>query len=164
MKYFLIIAIFILLGCSINYEDKLNKADKIINENKVLEAIELLKKIASSNIEEYSPIAINKLGIIYRQHKLKEIDYIESQKLAQNYFYSIYKKFPNSKDAPKSLFISAYILSNELSQFEEASEQYNLFITKYSDDQLVESAKIELKYLGLTPEEILKKKKFSNDN
>ena len=38
----------------------------------------------------------------------------ESFKKAQNYFMQVYEKYPDDQDAPKSLFLSGFILANDL--------------------------------------------------
>lgn len=158
MKYYFLALVFLIVGCSKNFEKSFSEAEELIKKNDYKSAVEILKDIADGNDEKYSPSALSKLGVIYQQNSLPLINYTESQKIAQKYFYQVYERFPNSDLAPKSLFMSAYILANELKQFDEATKQYKLFLEKYPNDQLAASAKIEIEYIGLSPEEILKKK------
>lgn len=163
MKYSILFLLLILVACSKNYEKNIIEADKLIDQKDFKKAVELLKEAASSNDEKISSVALRKLGVIYQQNSLPEVDYKESQKIAQQYFYQVFEKFPKSSEAPKSLFMSAYILANELKQFDKATKQYNLFLENYPDDELAASAKIELENIGLSPEEILKKN-INNSN
>lgn len=157
MKYTVLLFLLILVACSKNYEKNIAEADKLIEQRDFKKAVEVLKEAVSSNDEKISPVALRKLGIIYQQNNLPEVGYTESQKIAQQYFYQVFEKFPQSTEAPKSLFMSAYLLANELKQFDEATKQYNLFLENYPNDELAASAKIELENIGLPPEEILKK-------
>ncbi len=163
MKYSFLLLLLFLFACSKNYEKDITEANKLIEEKKFQQALEILKEVASGNDNKYSPIALKTLGVIYQQNNIPEVEYIESQKIAQKYFYQVYEKFPASDEAPKSLFMSAYILANELNQFEEATKQYNLFLEKYPKNELAASAKIELENIGLSPDEILKKKISDSD-
>jgi tetratricopeptide (TPR) repeat protein len=163
MKKFILFTLLLFFGCSKNYEKEIFEADNLIKLGKFKQAIELLKKVANENDEKFSPIALKNLANIYQQHLLKEINYYESQKIAQKYFYKIYEKFPSSSDAPKSLFMSAYLLANEIKDYKQATKHYNLFIEKYPQDELVKDAKIELENMGLPPEEILKKNIVKSD-
>lgn len=163
MKYTFLLFLLILVACSKNYEKNIAEADKLIEQRDFKKAVELLKEAASSNDEKISSVALRKLGVIYQQNNLPEVDYNESQLIAQQYFYKVFEKFPKSPEAPKSLFMSAYLLANELKQFDEATKQYNLFLENFPTDELAAPAKIELENIGLSPEEILKKN-INNSN
>jgi tetratricopeptide (TPR) repeat protein len=158
MKYSFIILLFLIVSCAKNYEKKFSEIEEMTNQKNYTQAVEILKEIANSDDQKYSPLALSKLGIIYQQNNISEIRFNESQSIAQKYFYQVYQKYPESSEAAKSLFMSAYLLANELKNFDEATKQYILFIEKYPDNELVTSAKIELENIGLSPEEILKKK------
>ncbi len=163
MKYSLFLFLLFILACSKDYQKNIDEADKLIESKDFKKAVELLKETASANDEKLSPVALKKLAVIYQQNSLPEIDYVESQSLAQQYFYEIFEKFPKSEQAPKSLFMSAYLLANELKQYEKATKQYRLFLENYPNHELAASAKIELENIGLSPEEILKKKINKSD-
>jgi len=163
MKYSFFLFLFFIVACSKNYQKNIDEADKLIESKDFRKAVELLKEAASANDEKLSPIALKKLAVIYQQNSLPEIDYIESQNLAQQYFYQIFEKFPKSDEAPKSLFMSAYLLANELKQYDKATKHYNLFLEKFPNHELAASAKIELENIGLSPEEILKKNISKSD-
>ena len=82
----------------------------------------------------------------------------ESIKQSAKIFVSVADKYPKSEQAPQSLFMAGFIYANELKNYDEAIKTYKLFLEKYPDNQLASSAKDELDNMGLTPEEILKKK------
>jgi TolA-binding protein len=69
----------------------------------------------------------------------------------------VYEKYPDSEEAPKSLFMSGFILANDLMLYDKATSSYNLFLEKYPSHPLAVSAKEELDNMGLSPEEILKR-------
>jgi hypothetical protein len=55
--------------------------------------------------------------------------------------------------------MSGFIEANNLHQFDEATKTYRIFLEKYPDHELAESAKQELNTMGQAPDEILKQKK-----
>lgn len=151
------------VACSKGNKTKIEEANELINQKKFKESIELLTEVVNSKDENFSPIALRILGQIYQQHSMTEVPYYESQSIAQRYFYQVYEQYPNSEDSPKSLFMSAYLLANELNQFDEAKRQYKLFLEKFPNHELSASAKVELENIGLTPEEILNKNLMKSD-
>jgi TolA-binding protein len=159
MKKFLsVVLILFLVSCSKSNETEFNRASELLKENKIEEAIEVFEKIAQSNDSKYSPEALAQLAAIYQGKLSNNISPTESAEKAQFYFRTIYDKYPQSPLAPKALFMSAFILANELNKYEQATKEYNLFLEKFPDNELASSAKQELEYIGLSPDEILKKK------
>lgn len=150
--------ILILVSCSKSLESDFNNATKLLKENKIEEAIAEFSKIAENNDSKYSPEALAQLAIIYQNRLDKNLSPLESAEKSQFYFRTIYDKYPENKLAPKALFMSAFILANDLKKYDEATKAYNLFLEKYPEHQLASSAKQELEYIGLSPEEILSRK------
>lgn len=150
---------FLVLSCSKTSDQQyLDQANKYLKENKVTDAItsieSLLKEYPESNI---APKALEQLATIYQNQMVKNISSEESFDRAQKYFREVFDKFSQSEEAPKSLFMSAFILANDLKRYDQATLSYKLFLEKYPDNALASSAKDELDNMGLSPEEILKK-------
>jgi hypothetical protein len=59
--------------------------------------------------------------------------------------------------------MSGFVLANELNDYEQATETYNLFLDKFPNHDLATSAKEEVENMGLSPEEILKKNLAKED-
>jgi len=100
--------------------------------------------------------ALFELGKLYHGKVLKEIPEKESLKTAVRYYKEVFnrdKKFP---DAPQALFMAGFLEANELQDYKNAKKTYGLFIKTYPDNELVASAKTELKTIGISPEDILK--------
>ena len=53
--------------------------------------------------------------------------------------------------------MAGFVQSNELHDYDGATETYNSFLKVFPDHELAASAKEELNNMGLTPEEILEK-------
>ncbi len=157
-KFYVIVLLFALVACSKSIESDYNQANELLKQNKIDEAIELFIKIAERKDDNFSPKALIQLATIYQNKMDKKLSDRESADKAQFYFKSVYEKFPGNPDAPKALFMSAFILANELYNYDDATKAYNLFLEKFPQHELAASAKQELDYIGLSPEEILKKK------
>lgn len=159
-----IIAILFISCSKTSDEGYFDQAKVLLKENKVNEAIisleTLLKEYPESNI---APKALVQLATIYQNQLLKNISQTELFDRAQKYFREVFDKYPKSEEASNSLFMSSFILSNELKKYDEATEGYKLFIEKYPNSPLVISAKDELDNMGLSPEEILKKKEVAKN-
>ena len=161
---YLIVAAFIFIGCSKKSDqDYLKSAEENLKNNKIQEAVSDLENYVKENPEdEKSPEALTKLASIYQNRMLKTLADTESLEKAVTIYRQVYDDYPNSKQAPTSLFMSSFILANELQKYNLAKASYNLFLQKYPNHELANSAREELNNLGLTPDEILKRKSTSN--
>jgi TolA-binding protein len=160
----LVIAAIVLIGCSKKTDkDYLISAEENLKNNKIQEAIadlEVFLKEESSS--EKAPEALTKLASIYQNKMLKNLPEKESVNKAVIIYRQVFDKYPNSTQAPTALFMSAFILANELQKYHPAEAAYNLFLQKYPNHELAGSAREELNNLGLSPEEILKRKNTPN--
>jgi TolA-binding protein len=156
----IVLSFFIVVSCSkLTDQQYLDQAKNLLKENKVNEAVSSYKSL----IEDYpdsklAPKALVELANLYQNQLDKNLPPAESFDMAQKYFREVYDKYPNSEEASKALFMSAFILANELKRYEDATEAYKLFIEKFPRNPLAVSAQEELDNMGLSPEEILKKK------
>jgi tetratricopeptide (TPR) repeat protein len=159
-KYLLLVSLSLfLISCSkTSDQDYFDKSEKLLKESKISEAVDsyqrLLKEYPNS---ELAPKTLQRLASIYQNQMDKKVKPVESFELAQNYFYQSYEKNPDNPDAPKSLFLSGFILANDLHKYDEATSRLKLFLEKYPDNSLSNSVQMELDNMGLSPEEILKR-------
>ena len=156
----LVIAL-ILSGCSKKTDEQyLNEAKTSISNNNINDAVtsyqELVKEYPNS---PKAPEAIFQLATLYQNKMIKNIPQKESLEKAISLFRSLFDKYPQSSLAPKALFMSGFIQANDLKSFNEATASFTLFLQKFPNNELATSAKEELDNMGLTPEEILQKKK-----
>lgn len=161
----LILIIIAVVSCSkMNDLDYLNRAESEVKDKKINEAVAdlqtLLKEFPDSKLV---PKTLIQLASIYQGQLVKGLTMRESFDKSQKYFKEVYDKYPNSEEAPSALFMSSFILANHLHRFNEATAGYKLFIEKYPNNPLVVSAKDELDNMGLSPEEILKKKEVAKN-
>lgn len=157
----LLIPVLFLIGCSSKDDaDYKAEAEEHIKKGNAAEAItayeNLVKEFPKS---EQAPEAISQIASLYQNKLVKNLSQKESMEKAAETFRRVYEKYPNSKQAPKSLFMSGFILANELKKYDNATETYKVFLSKYPNHELAKAAKDELETMGLTPEEIINRKK-----
>lgn len=156
----LLLTAVILAGCSSKSEDEyLASAEKFMQENKYAEAIAEYEKLASEYPEGKSaPKAFFEIAKIYQAKLVADITSDASFQKSIEYYQKVTDQFPASDEAPLSLFMIGFIQANEMQKFDLATATYNLFVSKYPQHQLAESAREELNNMGLSPDEILKRK------
>ena len=156
----LILVAFIFISCSSKKSDEelFSEAKTNTEEEKIPEAIAsyetLLKEYPDS---KYAPKVLDNLARIYQNKLVKNFSETESLVEAAKLFRQIYDDYPDSELAAMGLFMAGFVLANELNMYNEATENYNLFMETFPDHELAASAKEELDNMGLTPEEILRK-------
>ena len=154
----ILISLFIISCSKTSDQEYFDYEKKLLDERKTTEAITSLETLINEYPEsKITPQALVQLAQIYQNQMDKTIKPAESFKKAEKYFMQVYEKYPDSEEAPKSLFMSGFILANDLMKYDEATSSYNLFLEKYPSHPLAVSAKEELDNMGLSPEEILKR-------
>ena len=179
MKNYFIPIIFLILvvfeGCSKKSDDYyMGLAKKSVEQKNIPAAVEAYQDLVSNYPNSpMAPQALFELATLYQNKMIKndnqsngqaELTDTQSLEKAISLFKSIFDKYPQSDYAPKALFMSGFIESNDLKQFNDATITFNLFLQKYPNNELVSSAKEELNNMGLSPEEIIKKKNDSKVN
>jgi TolA-binding protein len=147
-------------GCGKKSEqDYMELAQQNINNKKVTEAVsiyeEFIKEYPSSNS---APAALFEIAALYQNRLVPGFSEEQSLEKSAEYFRKVYEDYPESSEAPKSLFLSGFIRANEMHNFDEATKIYKLFLDRYPSHELSSAARQELDYMGLSPDEILKKK------
>ncbi|MBT8379819.1 MAG: tetratricopeptide repeat protein [Ignavibacteria bacterium] len=155
----LVLLIFLVsCGSKKSADELLTEANTNLKEDKIPESVVLFEKF----IDEYpnnekAPEVINQLASVYQNKLIKNLSDTESLEKASSLFRKIYDDYPESNYAPTGLFMSGFVLANELNNYDKAKETYNLFLEKYPNHELAASAKEEVENMGLSPEEILRK-------
>lgn len=72
-------------------------------------------------------------------------------------YFNVAEKLPDHPKAPTALFMTAFIYENDVKDLEKAKSTYELFLERYPNDpDYVDDATQALKFLGMSPEEIIK--------
>lgn len=162
MKYSIVVLFIAVLFtmCSTKTDkDYFSEATKLLGEDKITEAITIFEKIVNDFPEsELAPQAVIQLAGIYHAKKVTTIPPRQSLEKADSLFYSAYQKYPDTEEGALGLFMSGFIQANELNNYQKATNTYNTFLKKYPEHDMAVAAKQELDNMGLTPEEILRKK------
>ena len=73
-------------------------------------------------------------------------------------------EFPENDKAPMALFVlGSMVYDDQLHDLDKAREMYETILSKYPDSDFVPSVQAALKFLGLTPEEIVQEFEMMND-
>jgi TolA-binding protein len=156
----IILTLLLFFGCSTKKTDKelFDEAKKNLTEQNIPEAVssfdELLIEYPESNL---APEALSELATIYQNKQVKNISEEENLNKSVELFIRLHDDYPSSEYAPSGLFMAGFIYANELQNFEAAKAIYQQFLNEYPEDELAASAKAELDFMGLSPEEILQK-------
>lgn len=73
-----------------------------------------------------------------------------------SYFDKILTDYPNYEKIPECIFLKAFVYENQLNNNEKAGQLYEEFIAQYPDHALVKDAEASIKFLGKSPEELVK--------
>lgn len=156
----IIFSLLLLFSCSSKKTDKelFDDAKKNLTDQNIPEAVllfdELINEYPESNL---APEALSELATIYQNKQVKNISEEENLIKAVELFKRLNDDYPSSEYAPSGLFMAGFIYANELQNFEAARAIYQQFLNEYPQNELAPSAKAELDYMGLSPEEILQK-------
>lgn len=72
------------------------------------------------------------------------------------YYDKIISNFPNFYKTAECLFLKAFIYENQLGDLKSAEKFYSQFISEYPNHPLAKDADASIKYLGKSPEELIK--------
>lgn len=152
--------ILILSGCESKKDSEyLAQAEKLIKEQKVEEALDEFQQLSAKFPEsKLASKSLLEMGKIYQAGMLKDLPRKESLEFALRYFREVNEKYPKSTEAPVALFMTAFILANEMQEFDEAKKNYEQFLKLFPAHELTPSVQSELSTLGMTPEQILSQK------
>lgn len=73
-----------------------------------------------------------------------------------NYYDRIISDFPTFYKTAECIFLKAFIYENQLGDLKNAEKYYSQFIQEYPNHPLANDAKASIKYLGKSPEELVK--------
>lgn len=149
-----------LVSCSSQSDESIfNNAGENLKRGNYLEALSGFEKIALEyKKSDFRANSLFELAKLYHGGIAKNLSREESLSKAIEYYKLGFEDYPDSSYAPKSLFMVAFVQANELNQLDDARQNYNLFLSRYKDHEMAVSAKEELENLGLSAEEILRKK------
>lgn len=81
---------------------------------------------------------------------------------AVDLYESIINGYPAYKKIPECYFMEAFAYENAIGNIAKASEYYNKFLAKYPEHDLADDAQAALKFLGKSPEEMVREFEAKN--
>ena len=76
--------------------------------------------------------------------------------MAMEYYNRILLYYPEFKKRPYCIFLQAFILENQMNQYDQAKARYQEFIDKYPDHVLARDAQKSIENMGKPIEELIK--------
>lgn len=155
----------IIVSCSkISDQEYFDQATKFVKEKNYKDAIKNFELILSEHSDsKLAPKSLVEIARLYESHSIPDINFTESFKLASENYFKVYEKYPDSEEAPISLFQSGFILDNELKNYDEATKRYNLFLQKYPNHKYAAIVQQSLDIMGMDPEDIINKKQSAQN-
>ena len=160
---FLLALSVLLFGCAKKKQavEYMKEAKAGIEQKKIPETVKAYETLLSQFPDDsLAPIALYQLATLYQNKMVPNFKEIESLEKAVTLFKSVFDKYPESKQAPVSLFMAGFIQGNDLKKYQEATATYTLFLQKYPQSDMAPAAKDEIDNMGLTPEQIIAKKEL----
>jgi TolA-binding protein len=156
----MLLFIFVLAGCAKKDERALlDEAKAKLDSHDVVAAVEQYQNFLTEFPESpNAPEVLMQLGGIFQSGLDTRVTGNASLEKAITFYQQVHDKFPQAKEAPKALFLIAFVQANELKQFDAAKANYQKFIDTYPNDPLLQSAKDEVNNVGVPPEEIIRRK------
>lgn len=71
-------------------------------------------------------------------------------------FEILIQKYPNSEKAPTALFLKAFVIEDQLNDYDEARRVYEQFLKEYPDSEFADDAEMSIANLGKSPEELIR--------
>lgn len=82
--------------------------------------------------------------------------------MAIEYYNRILLNYPEFKKRPYCMFLQAFILENQMNQYDQAKARYQEFIDKYPDHILVNDARASIENMGKPIEDLIKEWDLKN--
>lgn len=118
------------------------------------ETQEILTKLADAYVAEAGsqPDSSSKAEYLYLAAEIYEVSARNVQE-ALSLYDRVIDEYPTTERAEDALFHKGF-LNNKVKNFEAAKAAYEEFIQKYPNSDLVDDAQAEIKYMGLSDEEL----------
>ncbi len=158
LSFFMFALLFTYCGSKTDKE-LFKEGVQLAADKKYDEAVVLFDQLVNDFKEsDLASKALFESAKIYQGQVIKKLNSKESLLKSIEVYKKIYEEYPKADEAENSLFMTAFIYANDLNDLENAKAAYQLYLERFPNGKLSEDAKIELKNLGKTPEQILKEK------
>jgi TolA-binding protein len=151
--YFTIITLIVIGSCTSPKENAMKEIQQLESADSAFtpQHIEKLKTAYLNFADKYPD---DEIAPLYLFRAAQRCNVGAQHQEALTYLNRIIESYPKNELAENSLFLKAYILDNHMKKYDEAVATYQLFLEKYPKSEMADDAKIAIKYIGKTPEEI----------
>jgi len=161
LRYTLIIlsAIMISVSCSKNTKEKqvesIQKLEQELYADQTLDREKGLHMIDTYvNYSKQYPQDTLSADFLFKAGELAMNLNLGSQSIY--YYDKLLSNYPDYHKAAECVFLKAFIYENQMNNLKMAEKFYNLFLDTYPNHPLAKDATASLKYLGKSPEELVK--------
>ncbi|TSA32346.1 MAG: hypothetical protein D4R64_16325 [Porphyromonadaceae bacterium] len=159
----LVLSVILIAGCGVNSEKK-KAIDRITaNEAKIFgdsTATIPDQKTGMEMIQAYTDYANAwPKDTISAEFLFKGAEIamnLDQSGMAIEYYNRILLSYPKFNKRPYCIFLQAFILENQMNQYDQARARYQEFIDKYPDHILVKDARASIENMGKPIEELIK--------
>ncbi len=106
------------------------------------------------NFSKQYPEDTASAGFLFKSAEIAMNLHLGSQ--AITYYDKIMSNYSDYRKAPECLFLKAFVYENELNDMTNAEKYYKQFLAEYPTHPLAKDAEASIKYLGKSPEELVK--------
>ncbi len=92
-----------------------------------------------------------------------QADALESPSIAVGLFRQVQRRWPDSEQADRSLFLAGYTYNHGMGRHELARDMYEKLLVEYPDSELRQAVEDELRFMGSDPEEFLREFRNQDD-
>jgi TolA-binding protein len=157
------LSIALITGCGVNSEKK--KALRKIADNEAIIFGDSTKTIADNKTGMNMIRAYTDYANAWPKDTISAVFLFKGAEIAMNlnqsgmaidYYNRVLLNYPDFSKRPYCMFLQAYILENQMNQYELAKTRYQEFLDKYPKHPLAESARASIQNMGKPLEELIK--------
>jgi TolA-binding protein len=151
---FIILTIAVLSACQSPKEKSL-KAIKTLEAADSIFSPKAIEELKGAYLDFSARYPNDELSPEFLFKAAQRCNAVAQHEEALKLFQQIIEKYPANKLCEEALFLQGYVYENSLHNEAKAREVYTSFLDKYPKSELAEDAKLAIRNLGKSPEEIV---------
>ena len=160
MKKFLILAVIALVFAGCNSNDPAKKINEL--EKQVFSAEGAINsEVANDLVSAYCDFAdANPDDALAPEYLFKAVDVsmnINEPQRTISIINRLVNDYPDYPRTQAALFLKAFIFETKYNNLDMAKKLYEQYLEKYPDGEFANDCKASIEYLGLSPEELVKR-------
>ena len=171
LAMFMVLTAFVFAGCR-NANEQKKKSETVSAEELKKEIAELEKQLFD---DKSNTIDLVKSNLLIEKYT-RFADLFPNDSMAPEFLFKasdiamnsskpgktislynrIIKNYPGYKNVSACYFLKGFVYDDQLKEYGKAEKYYRLYLEKYPDGEFADDAEAALKYLGKSPEELIK--------